>query len=248
MTMLIKTLAAVAAGTVLATSAFAQSAREVRGPSPYVAIENEPASKLIVDPPLPDQLARGHRPNPIPHPAAPCCRRREESNRCAHSLRSFCWPPSAPQTAQAPLGEVAQHVVRVDGLRFHYVTAGSGEPVVLIPGWPESWIAWRKVIPLVVKAGRQVYVLDPRGVWRQRQAGRGLRPRHRRPRPARLPGGDRARPPGRRRYRRPFHARRRKRSTIIGRDCPPVAKSSNAAGSRIDSASPGRYSLRPYRI
>lgn len=59
MTMLIKTLAAVAAGTVLATSAFAQSAREVRGPSPFVAIENEPAPKLIVDPPLPDQLARG---------------------------------------------------------------------------------------------------------------------------------------------------------------------------------------------
>ena len=31
MTMLIKTLAAVAVGTVLATSAFAQSAREIRG-------------------------------------------------------------------------------------------------------------------------------------------------------------------------------------------------------------------------
>jgi hypothetical protein len=59
MTMLIATLAAVAAGTALATSAFAQSAREVRGSSPYVAIENEPAPKLIVDPPLPDRLARG---------------------------------------------------------------------------------------------------------------------------------------------------------------------------------------------
>ncbi len=35
MTLLIKTLAAVAAGTVLATSAFAQSAREIRGASPY---------------------------------------------------------------------------------------------------------------------------------------------------------------------------------------------------------------------
>ena len=51
--------AAVAAGTVLGTSAFAQSASEIRGASPYVAIENEPAPKLIVDPPLPDQLARG---------------------------------------------------------------------------------------------------------------------------------------------------------------------------------------------
>jgi len=41
------------------TNAFAESAREVRGASPLNAIENEPAPKLIVDPPLPDQLARG---------------------------------------------------------------------------------------------------------------------------------------------------------------------------------------------
>jgi pimeloyl-ACP methyl ester carboxylesterase len=68
------------------------------------------------------------------------------------------------QTARSPFGEVAHHVVRVDGLRIHYVTAGSGEPVVLIPGWPEmSWIAWRKVIPRLVQAGREVYVIEPRG-------------------------------------------------------------------------------------
>src|SRR5215468_836467 len=59
MTMSIKTISAVAAGTVLATSAFAQSAKEVRGASPYAAIENEPAPKLIVDPPLPEALAQG---------------------------------------------------------------------------------------------------------------------------------------------------------------------------------------------
>ncbi len=46
MTLLIKTLAAVAAGTVLATSAFAQN----------FAVENEPAPKLIVDPALPGPL------------------------------------------------------------------------------------------------------------------------------------------------------------------------------------------------
>ena len=56
---LIKLLAGVAAGALLATSAFAQSAREVRGASPYVAIEDEPPPKLIVDPPLPDGLALG---------------------------------------------------------------------------------------------------------------------------------------------------------------------------------------------
>jgi len=56
---LIKTLVAAAAATVLTASAFAQSAREIRGGSPYVAIENEPAPKLIVDPPLPEGLAQG---------------------------------------------------------------------------------------------------------------------------------------------------------------------------------------------
>ena len=56
---LIKTLAAIAAGTVLATSAFAQSARDIRGGSPYIAIENEPAPKLILDAPLAEGLAQG---------------------------------------------------------------------------------------------------------------------------------------------------------------------------------------------
>jgi len=50
MIILIKTLAAVAAGTVLVTNAFAQSTREVREVSPYAAIENEAPPKLIVDP------------------------------------------------------------------------------------------------------------------------------------------------------------------------------------------------------
>src|SRR5262245_48919648 len=58
MTMLIKALAVVTAGTVLAATAFAQSARDIRGASPYVA-EREPAPKLIVDPPLSSGLAQG---------------------------------------------------------------------------------------------------------------------------------------------------------------------------------------------
>ena len=59
MTKLIKTLAAAAAATVLATGAFAQTAREIRGASPYIPVENEPAPKLIVEAPLPGPLARG---------------------------------------------------------------------------------------------------------------------------------------------------------------------------------------------
>ena len=35
------------------------SAKDIRGPSPLVAIENEAPPKLIVDPPLPEPLALG---------------------------------------------------------------------------------------------------------------------------------------------------------------------------------------------
>ena len=59
MTLLIKTFAAAAAATILATSAMAQSARDIRGRSPYIEIENEPAPKLIVDPPVPEGIAQG---------------------------------------------------------------------------------------------------------------------------------------------------------------------------------------------
>jgi hypothetical protein len=36
-----------------------QSAKDILGSSPLVAVNNEAPAKLIVDPPLPDQLARG---------------------------------------------------------------------------------------------------------------------------------------------------------------------------------------------
>ena len=48
-----------AASTMFAATTFAQSARDVRGPSPLVAIENQLPAQLIVDPPLAEQLAQG---------------------------------------------------------------------------------------------------------------------------------------------------------------------------------------------
>jgi Family of unknown function (DUF6130) len=53
------TSAAIAAGMLFATAAFAQSATEARIPSPLAGIANEPPPKLIVAPPLPGPLARG---------------------------------------------------------------------------------------------------------------------------------------------------------------------------------------------
>ena len=52
-------LATTVACAVLAVGAGLQSAKDVRGPSPLIAIANEPPPKLIVDPPLPEPLALG---------------------------------------------------------------------------------------------------------------------------------------------------------------------------------------------
>jgi len=45
--------------TFFAVAAAAQTAKEIKGSTPLVAIANEPPVKLIVDPPVPEQLALG---------------------------------------------------------------------------------------------------------------------------------------------------------------------------------------------
>jgi Family of unknown function (DUF6130) len=52
-------IATVAIGSILAAKSLAQSAKDIRGPSPLLVIENEAPAKLIVDPPLPEALASG---------------------------------------------------------------------------------------------------------------------------------------------------------------------------------------------
>jgi len=48
-----------ATSMLVAAPASAQTARAIRGPSPLVAIDNEPAPVLVVDPPLAEPLERG---------------------------------------------------------------------------------------------------------------------------------------------------------------------------------------------
>jgi Family of unknown function (DUF6130) len=48
-----------AAFVPFAARAQTPSAKDIRGPSPLVAIANEPPARLIVDPPLPEPLAAG---------------------------------------------------------------------------------------------------------------------------------------------------------------------------------------------
>jgi hypothetical protein len=52
-------LAAFLAAVAIGGHAAAQTARDVEGPTPLVAIPNEPPPKVIVDPPIAEQLALG---------------------------------------------------------------------------------------------------------------------------------------------------------------------------------------------
>ena len=51
--------AVIGAVALCALTSSAQSAKDVKGPTPLVAIQNEAPAKLIADPPIPEQLALG---------------------------------------------------------------------------------------------------------------------------------------------------------------------------------------------
>lgn len=51
----------------------------------------------------------------------------------------------------------------VDGVRMHYVTGGSGTPVVLIHGWPQTWYGWWPIMPALAEK-HTVYAVDLPGL------------------------------------------------------------------------------------
>jgi pimeloyl-ACP methyl ester carboxylesterase len=70
-------------------------------------------------------------------------------------------PPFDPATFWT---QFRHGTVSVSGVRLHFVEGGSGPPLLLLPGWPQSWYTWRYVMPLLAAAGRHVIALDPRGM------------------------------------------------------------------------------------
>jgi pimeloyl-ACP methyl ester carboxylesterase len=45
----------------------------------------------------------------------------------------------------------SHHMATVNGIQMHYVIGGQGDPIVLLHGWPETWYAWRHVMPALAK-------------------------------------------------------------------------------------------------
>ncbi|NGO08513.1 alpha/beta hydrolase [Streptomyces sp. HC44] len=64
------------------------------------------------------------------------------------------------------------HFTEVGQVRLHHVAGGraGAETVVLLHGWPQTWYAWRKVMPGLVEAGYRVEAVEYRG------AGESTRP------------------------------------------------------------------------
>ena len=61
------------------------------------------------------------------------------------------------------IANAQHHHADLGDVQLHYVTLGEGEPVVLLHGWPQSWYAWRFIMPELAKNYR-VIAPDLRGL------------------------------------------------------------------------------------
>lgn len=58
----------------------------------------------------------------------------------------------------------AEHLeLRGDGVRLHAVAVGTGEPVLLLHGFPDFWHSWHRQLPVLADAGYRAVALDMRG-------------------------------------------------------------------------------------
>ncbi|WP_009633998.1 alpha/beta fold hydrolase [Synechocystis sp. PCC 7509] len=55
------------------------------------------------------------------------------------------------------------HTANINGVNLHYVRGGQGEPVVLLAGWPQTWYAWRYIMPMLAEH-YTVIAVDMRGL------------------------------------------------------------------------------------
>jgi pimeloyl-ACP methyl ester carboxylesterase len=78
-----------------------------------------------------------------------------------HTSRGDTLPPFDPVSFWT---RFRHGTASVAGVRLHFVEGGEGAPILLLPGWPQSWYVWRYVMPLLASAGRRVIALDPRGM------------------------------------------------------------------------------------
>jgi pimeloyl-ACP methyl ester carboxylesterase len=69
----------------------------------------------------------------------------------------------APQLGAGFAEAFTSRYVQAGELQLHAVTGGAGPPLLLLGGWPQTWYAWRLLMPALAR-DFAVVVVDPRGV------------------------------------------------------------------------------------
>jgi pimeloyl-ACP methyl ester carboxylesterase len=59
--------------------------------------------------------------------------------------------------------DVNHRFVETNSIRMHLAEAGTGPPVVLLHGFPESWYSWRHQLRALAEAGYHAVAPDQRG-------------------------------------------------------------------------------------
>lgn len=75
-------------------------------------------------------------------------------------------PGSVSRAPQLPAGftdTFTSYLVDTGRVRLHAVVGGDGPPLLLVPGWPQNWFAWRQLMPALARRFT-VVAADPRGV------------------------------------------------------------------------------------
>lgn len=55
--------------------------------------------------------------------------------------------PSDAELARSLDGDFESWHAEVNGVDLHYVIGGETDPLVLLGGWPQTWWAFRKIMP-----------------------------------------------------------------------------------------------------
>lgn len=79
-----------------------------------------------------------------------------------HGSGADASPPLAGSEPAGMPGFTHQYA-DVNGTRLHYVSGGSGPAVMLLHGWPSTWLEWRPLMVLLASAGWSVIAPDLRG-------------------------------------------------------------------------------------
>jgi pimeloyl-ACP methyl ester carboxylesterase len=69
----------------------------------------------------------------------------------------------APNLPAGFTGTFTSRYVDTGELRLHAVTGGEGPPLLLVHGWPQTWYAWRMLMPALAR-DFSVVAVDQRGI------------------------------------------------------------------------------------